>query len=48
MICGLLRTAGIVCNHRPLGSGEDFGGAREVVVHAEDLEAARSVLAEQS
>jgi hypothetical protein len=45
MVCGLLRTAGIECDHRLTQAGEKFGGAREVLVHPEDLETARSMLA---
>jgi hypothetical protein len=50
VLCGLLRSAGIECAYRdteaidsPL---EDFtaAGPREILVHPEDLEAAREVL----
>ena len=50
VVCGLLRSAGIDCTYRdteaidsPL---EDFtaAGPREILVHPEDLEAAREVL----
>ena len=50
VLCGLLRSAGIECAYRdteaidsPL---EDFtaAGPREIIVHPEDLEAARAVL----
>ena len=50
VLCGLLRSAGIDCAYRdteaidsPL---EDFtaAGPREILVHPEDLEAAREVL----
>ena len=45
MICGLLRTAGILCDHRPTHLGESLGGAvHEVLVRTEDLEAARAML----
>ena len=44
MICGLLRSADIVCDHRTTQSGTKFGGAREVLVRPEDLEDARSFL----
>ena len=44
MICGLLRSADIVCDHRTTQSGTKFGGAREVLVRPEDLEDARSLL----
>ena len=49
-LCGLLRSAGVACNHRPLdtraGAFEALGagGAHEVVVAASDLERAREVL----
>jgi Putative prokaryotic signal transducing protein len=51
IVCGLLRTAGIDCAYRdtdaidsPL---EDFtaAGAREILVRARDVEAAREILA---
>ncbi len=45
MICGLLRTAGILCDHRATQLGESLGGAREVLVRAEDMEAAQALLA---
>ena len=48
MICGLLRSADIVCDHRATQSGEKFGGAREVLVRPEDLEDARSLLPQES
>jgi hypothetical protein len=44
MICGLLRSAGVVCDHRASQLGEQLGGAHEVVVREEDLETARAVL----
>ena len=44
MICGLLRTADIVCEHRVTQAGAKFGGAYEVLVRPEDLEAAQSML----
>ncbi len=44
MLCGLLRTADLECDHRPVQSGDAFGGAHEVLVHLEDLETARSML----
>jgi len=52
LLCGLLRSAGIECGYRdteaidsPL---EDFiaAGAREILVHESDLEAARELLPE--
>ena len=48
MICGLLRSAEIVCDHRATQSGVKFGGPQEVLVRPEDLEAARALLAEES
>ena len=54
LLCGLLRSAGIECGYRdteaidsPL---EDFiaAGAREILVHESDLEAARELLPESS
>ncbi len=47
MICGLLRTADIVCDHRATQLGETLGGAQEVLVRSEDLEAAQAILAEE-
>ena len=44
MICGLLRTAELECDHRPTQAGQAFGGSHEVLVHPEDLEVARSML----
>ena len=52
VVCGLLRSAGVECGHRvteetdsPLeGFGAD--GPREILVHEDDLEAARTLLAE--
>ena len=44
MLCGLLRTADIACNHRAAQSGDAFGGAHEVLVRPEDLEAAQAML----
>ena len=50
IVCGLLRSAGMECGYRdteaidsPL---EDFtaSGAREIFVHASDLDAARALL----
>jgi hypothetical protein len=52
VVCGLLRSSGIECGYRDTASIdsplEDFtaAGAREVLVHESDLEAARAVLAE--
>jgi hypothetical protein len=50
-VCGLLRTAGIDCAYRDTeaieSSLEDFiaAGPREILVRAEDLDAARELLA---
>jgi hypothetical protein len=52
LVCGLLRSAGIECGHRVTEAtdsafeGIGFDGPREVLVHENDLEAARAVLAE--
>jgi Putative prokaryotic signal transducing protein len=51
-LCGLLRSEGIECAHRPTleadsafeGIGGD-GGQREILVHRDDLERARELLA---
>ena len=51
LVCGLLRSAGIACGYRDTAAIdsplEDFtaAGAREVLVHASDLEAAKELLA---
>jgi hypothetical protein len=44
MIRGLLETAGIASEHRVTQLGENFGGSYEVLVRAEDLEAAQELL----
>jgi hypothetical protein len=50
VVCGLLRSAGIACGHRPteetdsLLDGFAADGPREVLVPAADLETARAVL----
>ena len=44
MIRGLLRTVEIESEHRATQMGQNFGGSYEVLVRAEDLEAARDVL----
>jgi Putative prokaryotic signal transducing protein len=50
VVCGLLRSAGIECGHRDTEALdsvlEDFtaAGAREILVHESDLEAARALL----
>jgi hypothetical protein len=53
VVCGLLRSSGIECEHRdtdaidsPL---EDFiaAGQQEILVHASDLEAAKELIAAQ-
>ena len=48
MICGLLRSAEIACDHRATQSGVKLVGPREVLVRPEDLEAAQALLAEES
>jgi hypothetical protein len=52
VVCGLLRSAGIECGHRvtettdsPL-EGLASDGPREILVHENELEAARSVLSD--
>jgi hypothetical protein len=53
LLCSLLREAGIECMYRQTDTaagalgGLGAGGAQEVVVRAEDLAAAREVLAAQ-
>jgi Putative prokaryotic signal transducing protein len=51
LLCGLLRSSGITCTHRPtnLAAGAMDGatssfGPREVVVNAADVEAARELV----
>ena len=50
VICGLLRSAGIACNHRQTDVGiatwesTGFGGPGEVLVGEHDLEAAKKVV----
>ena len=50
VVCGLLRSAGIECGYRDTdaidSALEDFtaAGPREILVHPEDLEAARELL----
>ena len=52
VVCGLLRSAGIECGYRDTeaidSSLEDFmpAGAREILVHQADLEAAKELLAD--
>jgi hypothetical protein len=52
LVCGILRSAGIECGYRdtePIDSPlEDFtaAGPREILVHENDLEAARALLVE--
>ena len=48
MVCGLLRTAEIKCDHRATQAGVKFGGAHEVLVRPEDLEAAQAMLATEA
>jgi hypothetical protein len=47
MIRGLLGTAEIESEHRATQLGENFGGSYEVLVRAEDLDAARALLPEE-
>jgi hypothetical protein len=53
LLCGLLRSAGILCMHRLTNRGAGafeglpVGGPHEVVVHPGDLQWARDVLAAQ-
>jgi hypothetical protein len=46
LIRGLLESAEIASEHRITQLGENFGGSYEVLVRAEDLEAARELLPE--
>jgi hypothetical protein len=52
VVCGLLRSAGIECGHRVTEAtdsaleGFASDGPREILVHENDLEAARAVLAD--
>lgn len=52
VVCGLLRSAGLECAYRDTdaidSSLEDFmpSGAREILVHRADLEAAKALLAD--
>ena len=52
IVCGLLRSAGIECGHRPTEETdsvlEEFqsAGRHEIVVHQSDLEAAQTLLAD--
>jgi hypothetical protein len=49
-LCGLLRSEGLECGHRPTGEDdsafEGIGGdgKREILVHESDLEQAREIL----
>jgi Putative prokaryotic signal transducing protein len=50
LLCALLRTEGIECDHRPTNFGVGTmdgmpGGSREVIVDAEHLERAQELLA---
>ena len=51
IVCGLLRSAGIKCGYRDTEAIEttleDFGaaGPREILVHPDDLEDAKSLIA---
>jgi len=50
MLCSLLRTAGLTCTYRLTNQGAGAfegvpsGGPQEILVHREELAAARSVL----
>ena len=44
LIRGLLESAEIASEHRITQLGENFGGSYEVLVRAEDLEAAQALL----
>jgi hypothetical protein len=52
LVCGLLRSAGFECGYRDTeaidSQLEEFtaAGAREILVHESDLDAARTLLAE--
>jgi hypothetical protein len=52
VVCGMLRSAGIECGHRVTEAtdsafeGIASDGPREILVHADALEAARAVLAD--
>ena len=54
IVCGLLRSAGLECGYRDTEAIdspiEDFtaAGAREILVHEWDLEAARQLLADSA
>jgi len=48
VICALLRAYGIRCSERAASESEEpaaVGGWREILVHADDLDAAREVMA---
>lgn len=45
MLCGLLRTGGIKCEHLGVRSIDEFGGPYEIWVASDDLDAARAMLA---
>jgi hypothetical protein len=52
-LCGLLRSDGIECGHRPTGEADSAfegfggeGGAHEILVHPRDAERAREILAD--
>jgi hypothetical protein len=44
MIRGMLESAGIQSEHRATQLGENFGGSYEIIVRAEDMEAAQALL----
>ena len=45
LVSGLLESAGIASERRATQSGVKFGGAYEVLVRPEDLEAAQALIA---
>lgn len=52
-LCGLLRSDGIECAHRPTDEDDSAfegfggeGGAREILVHPRDADRAREILAD--
>ncbi|MGZ4257465.1 MAG: putative signal transducing protein [Gaiellaceae bacterium] len=52
-LCGLLRSDGIECGHRPTPEADSAfegfggeGGEQEILVHPRDLERAREILAD--
>jgi hypothetical protein len=50
VVCGLLRSAGLECGFRPTAAADSAfegigGGHMEIIVHANDAEVAREILA---